>query len=116
MYIECGESSSILPLPRQFHRVTSEKSISMKSYCIVHAFCGIGWSYHISAACFLRMPKMTSCRLLAHGPERALSGEHHGGSAGPQPGVIVRSISTDNATDGHEQTVVSVHLASEDIS
>lgn len=58
---------------------------------------GLEWSYHVSVN--------GPADLLAHGPERALSGEHHGGSAGPQPSVVVRSISTDNATDGHEQAV-----------
>lgn len=44
-------------------------------------------------------------RLLAHGAESALSGEHHRGATSAEPGIVVRSVSTDNATDGHEETV-----------
>lgn len=63
---------------------------------IVHVLCS--WSYHIS---------LSGCiaHLLAHGAKSALSGEHHRGATSPEPGIVVRAIGTDDATDGHEETV-----------
>ena len=40
-----------------------------------------------------------------HGAECALSGEHHGGATSPKPGIVVRAIGTDDATNGHKETV-----------
>lgn len=63
---------------------------------IVHVLCN--WSYRIS---------LNGCiaRLLAHGAESTLSGEHHRGATSAEPGIVVRAIGTDDATDGHEETV-----------
>lgn len=44
--------------------------------------------------------------LLAHRPERTLAGEHHGRSSSTEPGIVVGSLSTDNAADGHEKTII----------
>lgn len=43
--------------------------------------------------------------LLAHLSEGALAREHHRGAAGTEPGIIVGTISTDHAADGHEESI-----------
>ena len=43
--------------------------------------------------------------LLAHWLEGALSGEHHRGSSGTEPEVVLGSLVADDATDGHEQAI-----------
>lgn len=43
--------------------------------------------------------------LLAHRPERALSGEHHRGSSGTEPGIVLRSFGANDTTDGHEESI-----------
>lgn len=70
---------------------------------IVHTFSGIGRIAYPSTAVFLECWK--TARLLAHGPQRVLPGKHHRGSASSEPGIVVRSICTNDTTNGHEKTV-----------
>lgn len=49
--------------------------------------------------------------LFLRASQRSLTGEHHRGAASAEPGVVVRTFGTDNATNRHEETAISSLLA-----
>lgn len=51
-----------------------------------------------------RRVKHGIARLFANGSQGVLTGEHHRGTAGTKPGIVVGSFGADDATNGHEQT------------
>ena len=97
----CGDSSSYQLL--HFHPCLWPFGFRASINSIVHTFSEIGRIAYPSTAVFPRHWKIA--HLLAHGPQRVLPGKHHRGSASAEPGIVVRSVCTDDATNGHEETV-----------
>lgn len=60
------------------------------------------WAAQTAACQYMLLPHCRSLAIVAH---RILSGEHNRGSTSSEPGVIVRSLITNDTSDGHEHAV-----------
>jgi hypothetical protein len=50
------------------------------------------------------MQDKMAAHLFADWSQRALAGEHHGRSAGTEPGIVMGAFGTDHTANGHEET------------